>query len=233
MRPFFLACLIFTACNNRIDPFDPTGFTNRDADSDADTDSDTDTDTDADADTDTPTPPTPVDPDALQCDTPYPPPEPVTGDGECVTQYVSCGESVWHNIEGGTNLYDFEYWSMLSEVGALTNDNDAVNGTERVYVVENVFPGTYVTAVLESCDNMWGSYLVTGDLTDVCSTGPTNAPRGHFTPVTFGRLLQDKQLENAASGVWEVQFIVDSHPGLTGADGNFKITFECGQAAGG
>jgi hypothetical protein len=229
MRPFLLATLTLMACNNRIDPFDPSQFPVRDADSDADTDADADSDADADTDVDTP-PPTP-DPDALQCDTPYPTPDPNAGGSVCVTEYVSCGDEIFATLNGGTELYDFAYWQSLSEIGALTNDNDAVNGLERIYVLEDVFPGTYVTATIESCDDVWGSYLVTGDLTDVCHNGPTNAPRGHFTSIQFGsRKLQEKILENSASGVWDVQFIVDTHPASTG---NFKITFECGAAAGG
>ncbi len=219
-----LLCLAILACNNAIDPFE-NNFPPRDADGDADADADADSDTDTDADTDTPLPPT--DPNALNCVDPYPTPDPNAGGSVCVTEYVSCGDTIYATLDGGTSLYDYNYWASLQELGPLVNDEEAVNGNERIYVVEDVFPGTYLNVTVESCDDVWASYLVTGDLTDVCENGPTNAPRGHFYPVSFGRKLQERQIENSASGVWDIQVMIDTHPGSVG---NYLITFECGAA---
>lgn len=218
-----LICLTILACNNSLDPFE-TEFGPVDADSDADTDADADSDTDTDADTDSDAD---TDTSGLDCTNPYTTPSPGdNGGGACVTEYIECGEQIYATLAGaGSGLYDYQYWLDRGSLGQLTNDNDAVNGDERIYVIENVFPGTYVHATLESCDDVFGTWLVTGDLTDECNT-ESNAPAGHFLPVTVGRRLQEYTIENTNSGLYDLQIMVDTHPGTTG---NYLLTIECGQ----
>lgn len=222
-----LATLLFFGCNNRIDPFEtefPPVNADVDADADADTDSDTDADADADSDADTDAD---TDTDGLNCVDPYTTPAPnADPEGLCVTEYVDCGDQIYASLGGGVELYDYDYWSELQELGGLVNDPTAVNGVERIYVLRNLFPGQYVRVELESCDDVWGSYLVTGDITDVCENGPTNAPRGHFySTIGQTRVSQYREIPHSASSPWDIQFIVDTHPGSTG---NFFISFECG-----
>lgn len=219
-----LFCLAILACNNRIDPFDAQ-FGPVDADSDADTDADADSDTDADADADSDTD-ADADVSTLDCDSPYATPTPGDNDGaECVTEYIQCGEQIYATLAGASpGLYDYAYWLDQQQLGQLVNDNQAVEGDERIYVIEDIYPGTYAHITIESCDDVWGSWLVTGDLTDACNTS-SNAPNGHFLPVTVGRKLQEYTVENTNSGIYDLQVMVDTHPGTTG---NYLLTVECG-----
>ncbi|MCA9566929.1 MAG: hypothetical protein KC656_03765 [Myxococcales bacterium] len=157
--------------------------------------------------------------DDLVCDVdPASMPEP---DG-CVTQYVQCGDVIEGTLEGGSNVYGYQDWADRQMIGGLTNDWQAVEGPERVFVVTDLQPGQHVTAIVESCDDVWASWTVHGDMTDVCEMGW--GPAGHFES-DLGRVEQHATVLNTASGDWDVELIVDGHPGATTS---FRLTVTCG-----
>lgn len=149
-------------------------------------------------------------------------PADMPADDGCVTEYVACGDVIEGTLEGGSNFYDVSTWSSRNELGGLLGNGHRVAGADRVYVVEGVQPGQSVYARVESCDDVWASYIVSGDLTDVCEPGW--GPSGHFQS-NVGRLDQEAFVRNAASGVWDVELVID---GEVGANASYRLTIECG-----
>lgn len=159
-----------------------------------------------------------VDPAGLVCD--WTAADMPAEDG-CVTEYVQCGDVIEGTLDGGQSAYGYDYWAGRQALGGLVNDWQAVEGPERVYVVEGVLPGQRVSARVESCDDVWASYLVTGDVSDVCD--PAYGPAGHFAS-DLGRLDQSTSVLNTVSGTWDVQFVIDGHPGATTS---YRLTVTC------
>ena len=204
-------CLVMMGCSNTIRTTD-NKFP---SDGDADTDADTDTDTDTDEDTD-------VHWCDMEYDTPVPGSDP---SGHCVTEKLRCGDTRFHTTLGGSEIYDYGYW----ELNQTTNDLEieSVDGPERIYVIEGILPDHYAHVTVESCEDVYAAFYVSGDLTGYCETGFSNTPKQHFykDPV-YRRRLQDAVIENnTTTGMYDAQVIVDSP---AGSDINFKITVECG-----
>lgn len=172
----------------------------------------------------TPAPSTPTTTDSdddsdLACDVD---PDDMPIEDGCVTEYVQCGDTIEGTLEGGTNAYDIATWSSRNELGGLLGHSERVAGADRVYVVSGVLPGQSVYARVESCDDVWASYLVSGDLTDVCEPGW--GPAGHFQS-NLGRVDQELFLHNANSGLWDIELVID---GAIGSNASFRLTVECG-----
>jgi hypothetical protein len=141
----------------------------------------------------------------------------------CVTSYVSCGDTIEATVDGGSQHFDHTYWADHQTLGGLTNDSAAVDGAERVFVVADVPAGQWVHAEVESCEPVWASYLMTGEVSGVCSLTSFGA-KGHFE-ANQDRTVQDVTVVNSMSSVRDVHLIVDSHPG---ADTSFKLNIRCG-----
>ena len=206
--------ILIAACSNRLDPVETGVIPN--VESDADTDADTDTDTDTDADTDT-------DP-RLDCAAVYDTPVPGTLTPDtCVTERVYCGDVRFGTTEGGTEIYDYDYWFDNQAIGNMSRSD--VAGAERIYTIESVLPGQFVRVTVESCDDTRASWYLSGDLTPFCSTDATNTPKEHFYGV-IGRVVQDTVLQNNTSAsVYNFQIMVDA---AVDANTNYMITFDCG-----
>jgi len=191
-----------------------------DADTDTDTDSDTDVDTDADTDTDTDTDATP---DDLDCTADYTGQTPNPGAGlglQCITEIIECDDVFFHTNTGGRTDFDYDVWLYLQELGSL-NPGDLA-GSERAYVFQGLDSGESVKVTVESCGDMWASWILVGDLSDeTCNSVDPTGPGGHFDG-TFRNQFRDHP--NAANGEVDVLFIVE---GFQGVEGNYKLTVEC------
>ncbi|MEZ4323361.1 MAG: hypothetical protein R3F61_38205 [Myxococcota bacterium] len=216
MRGFLagLVLLVAVACSQKLTPIDTDIPTPVDGDADADADSDADSDADADVDTG------PV----LDCTTPYDTPVPGSNTQfpSCVTEQVFCGQTIFATIEGGTTQYDYQFWADNQDLGSLINKPEKVDGPERIYALDALFSGSGVTVTVESCNEVWASWIAMGDLTDYCDEF-TQAPKDHFDTVQ-GRYIQEADIINASIGVYSVQIIVDSN---VNAGGNFLMHLEC------
>ncbi|MEY3213367.1 MAG: hypothetical protein RIT28_3848 [Pseudomonadota bacterium] len=93
-----------------------------DADSDADGDGDSDSDSDADGDTD-------WDP-GLDCDASYSTAAP--GAGDCLTGALKCGDVITATTQGGSDVYDGDFYSAAKCFVPFTS----YDGPERVYEVD-------------------------------------------------------------------------------------------------
>jgi len=196
-----LAGLILVACSQKLAPLD-TSVLPSDADADADADADSDADSDADTDTGP----------QLDCSSPYTTPAP-TGVGgaypTCVDERLFCGDVVFATTDGGGSFYDYQYWADNQAIGGLVGHPEWVDGPERIYVIEPVPPQSGLTVSIESCNEMWGSWIATGDITAYCDA-ETQAPKQHFTAVNGGRHDQVGNVLNISAGNYGVQVIVDS-----------------------
>lgn len=197
---------------------DDTAVPDGDADADADADADSDTDSDADSDADTDTDP----PDELDCDEePYPTPAPGQP-ASCVTQEVSCGDVIYGTLEGGSTLYDYDFWLYQQELDSLMGEYGALDGPERVYLFRDLQPNEVVRVTFTTCFDLWANWILFGDTGDnFCSTDGLQTS-GVFEGGT-GRSWYTERINQSASG-YDFEFIVE---GLYGAVGNYKMTVEC------
>ncbi len=188
-----------------------------DADADADTDADSDSDSDSDTDTDSDTGVA-----GLDCTADYTVQTPNPGAGgypQCVTEVIQCGDVFYHTNTGGGNDFDYDTWLYLSELQSLQPGD--LSGVDRNYLYRDLASGDSVKVTVESCMDVWASWIVQGDLSDgTCDTTPWG-PGGHFDG-TFRDQYRDHP--NAAGGFVDVLFIVE---GFQGVEGNYKLTVEC------
>jgi hypothetical protein len=210
-----LLLIIAVACSQKLTPVDTSTPVPTD-DGDADADADADADTDADADVDTGP--------QLDCTQPYDTPVPGSDPGfpECVTERVFCGQVIFGTTTGGTTDYDYQWWLDAADLGALIGEPERVDGPERVYAFEPLFTDSQVTFTVESCDEVWASWISMGDLTDYCAES-TQAPKDHFDEVQ-GRFLQEADVVNFTANTNKVQVIVDSS---ASTPTNYLMTVTC------
>jgi len=184
----------------------------KDADTDTDTDADADGDTDVDTDTDTDTD---TDPELLDfgddCDTPFAT-DPLMG--ECVTNTISCGETVFGTNEGGSTLFSAD--GQFEQCSGSARDPD-LDGPERVYKL-NVPSGINSISVrLESCEDSW---LFWYRETSECPSENELVTCGYPVRGDF-RVQYDGLLAGPSGVVW---FVVE---GYQNDGGNFAMHIEC------
>ncbi len=121
-----------------------------DADTDADADSDTDTDGDADADSD-------ADGDSdtdiridVDCDASLSP-QPVDPDN-CITQSISCGETLVDTIEGGENMVSGADYASSWACAVVGSSN--YDGPERMYEFEHPGTGNATIKLVSPCTEL-------------------------------------------------------------------------------
>ncbi|MCB9684101.1 MAG: hypothetical protein H6738_00875 [Alphaproteobacteria bacterium] len=199
---------------------------NADADADADTDTDADSDADADADTD-------ADSDAdtdtlLDCNEDWTGITPDPGDaglGQCVVQELFCGETILGTTTGGSTVYDYQFWEDENALGNILGDFTALDGPERSYVFRNLPQNGTLVVTVESCMDLWASWIRYGDAngTDYCDLSHFNIGGVFDTPIG-GRTMQVTMINPASPSGYSFEFIVE---GLDSIEGNFIITTEC------
>ncbi|MEQ1569273.1 MAG: hypothetical protein ABMA64_26790 [Myxococcota bacterium] len=194
-----------------------------DADADADTDSDTDTDADADSDADSD-----ADADAdsdtdtdLDCDADYTTPPYGTALGVCITEEVGCGDVIYGTLEGGSTLYDYDYWLLVGELGSLLGDYEALDGPERVYGFRDGEIDQVVRVTFESCFDQWANWVLHGDVSEEMCDVASYHTAGVFEDGSGNTWSTDRLNPN---GDYSFEFILE---GLYGATGNYKMTVEC------
>jgi hypothetical protein len=202
---------------------DKADTTSADADTDADTDSDVDADTDADADTDTDADTDPTTIDGLDCDADYPTPVPGTdGLGACVTATIACGDEVYGTLAGGSTTYDYAFWDYQGELGSLFGDTTALDGEERVYVLQGLGQDQHATITIDTCFDSWANWIRYGDIDGAfCSTNE------YLSCSVFEDHAGDTwttERMNLSSSTYDYEFIVE---GMHGATGNYRITVDC------
>ncbi|MEQ1564434.1 MAG: hypothetical protein ABMA64_02265 [Myxococcota bacterium] len=153
--------------------------------------------------------------DDLDCDASYPTPAPTD---VCVTEELSCGDVVYGELDGGSTLYDYDYWEMVGELDALMGEFDALDGPERVYWFADRSVNTSVTVTVHTCFDLWATWiLVDGGACDV----ETYATAGVFEGGD-GRTWYTERID--PDGQYDFEFVVE---GLYGATGNYRLTVEC------
>ena len=155
----------------------------------------------------------------LDCDANYNTPAPGNDLGTCITgEVLQCGDVVYGTLDGGSSIYDYDYWYSIGELDALFGRYDALDGEERVYVYEGLFDSV-LKVTFETCFDLWATWVLTGQSTcdvESFSTG------GVFEGGTGRRWFTERL--NAGTGPHDYQFILE---GLDGATGNYAITVEC------
>jgi len=216
MRGFVAGLVLMVACSQKLAPIetDVTPLVEGDTDTDADADADADTDADADIDTGP----------QLDCTNPYSAPVPGSNTQFpfCVTEQAFCGQTIFATTTGGSNYYDYAWWLDNQSLGSLINKPEKIDGPERVYAVEGVFAGQVVSVTIESCNEVWASWIAMSGVSDYCDE-TTGAPKQHFYEVQ-GRYVQEADIPNSSVGVYSVELIVDSG---VNSPGNFLMTIEC------
>lgn len=163
--------------------------------------------------TDTDTLPTSIPDTELDCDADYATPSPGTAAGSCLTDAISCGDTIYGTLDGGSNNYDYDYWLLLGELDSLMGEFDALDGPERAYSFQDGSDAFRVT--VHSCFDHWVNWVIRGEY---CNTDePTSA--GVFEGGT-GRTWYTE----LPGGGSNFEFIIE---GLYGATGNYVITVEC------
>jgi hypothetical protein len=206
---------------DKADDAEDTGETDADADGDSDADSDGDSDADSDSDGDADTD-TDSDGDTdLDCEEPYETPSPGAV-AECITQEVFCGDVVYGTLEGGSTVYDYDFWLYQQELDSLLGEYDALDGPERVYLFRGLESDQVVKATFTTCFDLWATWILFGDTGDsYCSTDGSQTS-GVFEGGTGREWYTDRI--NASSSDYDFEFIVE---GLYGEVGNFVLTIEC------
>jgi hypothetical protein len=155
-------------------------------------------------------------PSGIDCDTPIATPDPGgVGEGECVTDVLTCGDVIEASNFGGSTLYGTSFGEQFEQCSGSAYDDD-FDGPERVYKV--VIPDGY-TAMrprLESCSASWLMYFRDGagcrdELIFAC---------GYAEKGTFYDQTTDILLGNART-VW---LVVE---GDDNDGGNFRLSIEC------
>jgi hypothetical protein len=190
-----------------------------DTDSDADTDADADADSDADADTGTPS--------DLDCYADYLAGTPAPGSsglGSCVTQEIGCGDVIYATNTGGSTIYDYAYWEDQGSLGPYLGDTTAFDGPERVYVFRGLQEGQGVTFRVESCMDVWATWIRYGDVGgDFCSLDTFNQA-GIWESSNGPRERWTDRINTYSPSGYDFELQIE---GLFGAEGNYKITAEC------
>lgn len=184
-----------------------------DGDSDSDADGDSDSDTDADADTDTT--------GDLDCEEEYVTPAPGAVDS-CITEEVSCGDVIYGTLEGGSTLYDYEFWESNFALGSMFGEYAAFDGPERVYLFRGLDGDETVRITFTTCFDSWAEWILHGDITaDYCETEGFNTV-GIFEGGSGNTWITDRF--NATAGVYDFEFVLE---GLFGVTGNYELKVEC------
>ncbi len=143
------------------------------------------------------------------------PPPGSSGGGACVTEVVSCGDTVRGTIRGGSNVFRNEpgyAWEQCSGQGPFGDD---LSGPERVYQVDTS-GYDYVSVRLVSCERL---QLLWYQTAQVCPE--ENVTCSYVT--VEGSTDQSEDIVLSGSGI--IWFVAE---GLGGAEGNFELTVECG-----
>jgi hypothetical protein len=184
--------------------------TRGDADADADTDTDADADADADADTDTDTDTTMLTEIDVECDDAYPTPAPQG----CVTEVISCGDTIYGNNAGGSTLFEAD--GQFEQCSGSANGDDT-SGPERVYELR---PGGSVRSVyvaLRSCEPSWLFWYQGGP-----SCPSTDTIVNCSYPDDPSLVAQDEYVLLGDSGV--ITFVVE---GFQNDGGNYTLQVNC------
>jgi hypothetical protein len=187
----------------------------------SDADADADADSDADADTDTGTP------SDLDCDADYLATTPAPGAdgiGSCVTQELHCDDVIYATNTGGSDLYDYGYWEEQFLTGPYLGDTAVFDGPERVYVFRGLAEGGGVTLTVESCMDVWATWVRYGDVSEeFCDLDPFNQA-GIWENSSGPRDRSTDRINTYSPSGYDFEFQIE---GLFGAEGNFKLTVEC------
>lgn len=163
----------------------------------------------------------------LDCDADYLARTPApgsTGLGSCVTQEVTCGDVIYATNTGGSTIYAYDYWEEQQVLGPYLGDTEVWDGPERSYVFRGLQEGEGVRLRVESCMDVWATWIRYGDVGgEFCDLDPftqagawesSNGPRERWT---------DRVNPSSAAG-YDFEFQIE---GLFGAEGNFELTVEC------
>lgn len=141
--------------------------------------------------------------------------------GACITELIDCDEVIEGNLADGFNLYDYDFWEAKGEKQSLSPGD--LTGPERVLLFRNNTPGQILRVTIDSCVDMWASYVRHGDLTgSYCSLTDSNIV-GHFEDGDFRHQMTTRP--NTGSGTFDWEIIVDGYPNRS--EGNFLVTVEC------
>ncbi|MFT4621564.1 MAG: hypothetical protein ACI8PZ_000216 [Myxococcota bacterium] len=155
-------------------------------------------------------------PTGLQCDDPFPTPDPGgVGEGACVTEVLTCGDVVEATNTGGSTHYGTSFGEQFEQCSGSAFGDD-FDGPERVFKVEVPAGIIAIRPRLESCERSWLMYFRDGagcrnDLIDAC---------GYAVDGTFFNQYGDILLGNART-VW---LVVE---GDNNDGGNFRLSIEC------
>lgn len=196
--------LLVVSCKN-----DPATFNPIEADTDTDADSDADADADSDADTD---------PAGLDCAPgAYPTPAPGIGEDACLTEEISCGDTVHGTNVGGSTHYGTNSGEQFEQCSG-ANFGDDFDGPERVY---RLVPPPNINSVSITFDSCELSEMMYHRSSDSCITGLASQC-GYLTEGT--ELSQEDTILLGASGV--MNFVIE---GRDNDGGNFRFTVECNE----
>ncbi len=184
--------------------------TDTDTDTDSDADGDVDADTDADADTD------PIGSAEYldfgnDCDTPFAQ-DPLQG--ECVTNTISCGETVYGTNLGGSTLFTADGQFEQCSGSASGSDFD---GPERVYRLDLPSSVESLTVKLESCEDSW---LLWYRESTECPSENQLVTCSYATRGTFN-VQYEYTLAGESGVVW---FVVEA---FQNDGGNFALHVDC------
>jgi hypothetical protein len=187
---------------------DASGDADTDADADADGDSDADADSDADGDADADAEYLDFDQD---CDTPFAQ-DPLQG--ECLTDTISCGETVFGTNLGGSTVFSAD--GQFEQCSGSASGSD-LDGPERVYRLNVPNNINSVSVRLESCEDSW---LFWYRESVECPSENELVTCGY--PIHGNFNVQYDGLIAGTSGI--VWFVVE---GFQNNGGNFALHIEC------
>lgn len=220
MKRFFayvLLCSVVAGvgCSNQLDPANGDGNGNgNDTNDPNDTDRDTDDDSDNDTDPDT------QDPNKVDCNADYTVNMTAPRPDQCVTETITCGQTIFATTEGGNDFYDFFDYEALQAIGRWSSTVADYTGPERGFEY-SLAANQQATFTFESpCDDIKVTKINNPNL-ETCPAmgGPTDSkPRTSDNTAEFD--MKDIAIRNPLDSI----LIVESPEGVAT---NFKVTMEC------
>lgn len=196
-------------CNSKDGVEDDSSLVDTDTDTDSDSDADSDTDTDTDSDSGT----------ELDCQASPATPSPGHDSlPACITDNISCGETVVGTTVGGSTHYD----STGYDDGACLNVGENYSAPERVYSLTVPAHNAY-TVTAHVCPGL--------KLRRVYGLGSTSCPTLNFQngatceqAFDRGGGLQELTATNGQEHDLRYELVID---GKDGATGSYSLSVEC------
>jgi hypothetical protein len=155
-------------------------------------------------------------PDDLDCDATYATPDPGSP-ASCVTEEIHCGDTLYGHLDGGSTVYDYDFWYDLQALDALFGEYEALDGAERSYLFRDTDVDQAIKVTVHTCFEMWATWIVRD--ADYCES---SALLGGVFESGDGNLWYTERIDEG--GEYEFEFVVE---GVYGDSGNYAITVEC------